>query len=97
MSKEEKAQQKRRCYLCRERGHTAHSCPQGKTFKPISIDDDYMLRKDENSTSMIGIAKHPAIHTKALPKYVAPNLRGPKLVHGIGGLVKLVLSCSSCD
>ena len=26
MSKEEKAQQKRRCYLCRERGHMAYSC-----------------------------------------------------------------------
>ena len=26
MSKEKKAQQKRRCYLCRERGHTAYSC-----------------------------------------------------------------------
>jgi hypothetical protein len=39
-----------------------------------------MLRKDGNGTSMIAIAKHPAIHTKAMPKYVAPNLRGPKLV-----------------
>ena len=58
----------------------AYSCPLGKTSKPISIDDDYMLRKDENSTSMVAIAKHPAIHDKALPKYVAPNLRGPKLV-----------------
>ncbi|KAG0520720.1 hypothetical protein BDA96_08G098700, partial [Sorghum bicolor] len=27
MSKEEKAQSKRSCYLCRERGHMAHSCP----------------------------------------------------------------------
>ena len=39
-----------------------------------------MLRKDGNDTSMVAIAKHPAIHTKAMPKYVAPNLRGPKLV-----------------
>jgi len=39
-----------------------------------------MLRKDDNGTSMVAIAKHPAIHAKALPKYVAPNLRGPKLV-----------------
>jgi hypothetical protein len=29
---------------------------------------------------MVAIAKHPATHTKALSKYVAPNLRGPKLV-----------------
>ncbi|OQU79164.1 hypothetical protein SORBI_3008G103132 [Sorghum bicolor] len=29
MSKEEKAQSKRSCYLCRERGHMAHSCPLG--------------------------------------------------------------------
>ena len=80
MSKEEKAQSKRSCYLCRERGHMAHSCPLGNNSKPISIDDITMLRKDGNGTSMVAIAKHPAIHTKAMPKYVAPNLRGPKLV-----------------
>ena len=80
MSKEEKAQAKRKCYSCRERGHMAHLCPLGNTPKPISIDDNSMLRKDGNGTSMVAIAKHPATHTKALPKYVAPNLRGPKLV-----------------
>ncbi|KAG0550707.1 hypothetical protein BDA96_01G361700 [Sorghum bicolor] len=80
MSKEEKAQSKRSCYLCRERGHMAHSCPLGNSSKPISIDNHKMLRKDGNGTSMVSIAKHPAIHTKASPKYVAPNLRGPKLV-----------------
>ncbi|KAG0548883.1 hypothetical protein BDA96_01G205900 [Sorghum bicolor] len=80
MSKEEKAQSKRSCYLCRERGHMAHSCPLGNNSKPISIDDLTMLRKDGNGTSMVAIAKHPTIHTKASPKYVAPNLRGPKLV-----------------
>ena len=80
LSIEEKAQQKRRCYSYRERGHMAHSCPLGKTSKLISIDDNIVLRKDDNGTSMVAIAKHPAIHTKALPKYVAPNLRGPKLV-----------------
>ncbi|KAG0514115.1 hypothetical protein BDA96_10G162400 [Sorghum bicolor] len=53
---------------------------QGNNSKPISIDDNTMLRKDGNGTSMVAIAKHPAIHTKASPKYVAPNLRGPKLV-----------------
>ncbi|KAG0525329.1 hypothetical protein BDA96_06G046600 [Sorghum bicolor] len=80
MSKEENAQSKRSCYLCRERGHMAHSCPLGNNSKPISIDDNTMLRKDGNGTSMVAIAKHPATHTKAMPKYVAPNLRGPKLV-----------------
>ena len=80
MSKEEKAQSKRKCYSCRERGHMSYSCPLGNTPKPISIDDDSMLRKDGNSTSLVAIAKHPAIHTKAMPKYIAPNLRGPKLV-----------------
>ena len=80
MSKEEKAQQKRRCYLCRERGHMAYSCPLGNNSKPISIDANIMLRKDGNGTSFVAITKHPAIHTKALPKYVAPNLRGPNLV-----------------
>ena len=52
----------------------------GNTPKPISIDDDSMLRKDDNSTSMVAIAKYPATHTKVLTKYVVPNLRGPKLV-----------------
>ncbi|KAG0520290.1 hypothetical protein BDA96_08G061300 [Sorghum bicolor] len=80
MSKEEKAQSKRSCYLCRERGHMAYSCPLGNNSKPISIDDNTMLRKDGNGTSMVAIAKHPATHTKAMPKYVAPNLRRPKLV-----------------
>ena len=58
----------------------AHSCPLGNTPKPISIDDDSILRKDGDGTSILAIAKHLATHTKALPKYVAPNLRGPKLV-----------------
>ena len=80
MSKEEKAQSKRVCYSCRERGHMAYSCPLGNTSKLISIDDHDMLRKDGDGTSMVAIAKHPATHTKAMPKYVAPNLRGPKLV-----------------
>jgi hypothetical protein len=80
MSKEEKVQSKRKCYLCQEKGHVAHSCPLGNTPKPISFDDDSMLRKDGNGTSLVAIAKHPAIHTKAMPKYVAPKMRGPKLV-----------------
>ncbi|OQU84795.1 hypothetical protein SORBI_3004G124250 [Sorghum bicolor] len=80
MSKEEKAQSKRSCYLCRERGHMAYSCPLGNNSKTISIDNANVLRKDDNGTSMVAIAKHSATHTKALPKYVAPNLRGPKLV-----------------
>ena len=66
MSKEEKAQAKRKCYSCQERGHMAHSCPLGNTPKPISIDDDSMLRKDGNGTSLVVIAKYPVIHTKAL-------------------------------
>ena len=58
----------------------ANSCPLGNNSKTISIDTNIMLRKDGNGTSLVAIAKHPAIHTKALPKYVAPNLRGPNLV-----------------
>jgi len=79
-SKEETALTKRNCYSCRERGHMANSCPLGNNSKPISIDDNIVLRKDENGTSMVAIAKYPATHTKSIPKYVAPNLRGPKLV-----------------
>ena len=68
MSKEEKAQAKRKCYSCRERRHMAQSCPLCKNSKPISIDDHDVLRKDSNGTSLVAIAKHPAIHTKAMPK-----------------------------
>jgi hypothetical protein len=78
--KEEKVQFKRVCYSCRERGHMANSCPLGKNSKPISIDYDIMFRTDGNCTSFVAIAKHPATHTKAMPRYVAPNLRGSKLV-----------------
>ena len=80
MSKEEKAQAKRKYYSYRKRGHMAYLCPLGNTPKPISINDDSMLRKGGNGTSMVAIVKHPAIHTKAMPKHVAPNLRGPKIV-----------------
>ena len=80
MSKEEKAQSKRVCYSCRERGHMTHSCPLGNISKSISIVDNNILRKDGNGTSMVAIAKYPATHTKDLSKYVAPNLRGSKLV-----------------
>ena len=63
------------------KGDTWHiHVPLGNTPKPISINDDSMLRKGGNGTSMVAIAKYPATHTKAMPKYVAPNLSGPKLV-----------------
>ena len=55
----------------------ANSCPLGKNSKSILIDANIMLRNDGNGTSLVAIAKYPAIHTKALPKYVAPNLREP--------------------
>jgi hypothetical protein len=58
----------------------AHSYPLGNDSNLISIDDTNVLRKDSNSTSLVAIAKHPAIYTKVMPKYVALNLRGPKLV-----------------
>ena len=57
-----------------------NSCPLNNNSKLISIDDNNMLKKDGNGTSMVAIAKHHAIYTKAMSKYVAPNLRGPKLV-----------------
>jgi hypothetical protein len=58
----------------------AHSCPLGNSPEPILIDDDSMLSKDGNGTSLVAITKHPATYTTAMPKYVAPNLRRPKLV-----------------
>jgi len=103
MSKEEKTQSKS-CYLCRERGHMAHSCPLGNSSKPISITNHNILRKYGDGTSMVAIANNPTTHTKASLKYVAPNLRGLKLVWipsksgwiclgtiGIGGLIPLIL------
>ena len=58
----------------------AYSYPLGNNSKPISIVDNNVLRKDGNGTLLVAIAKHPSTHTKALAKYVAPNLRGPKIV-----------------
>jgi len=37
MSKKEKAQQKRRCYLCRKRGHMANSCPLGNILSLFQL------------------------------------------------------------
>ena len=74
ISKKEKAQSKRKCYSYRKRGHMARLCSLDNIPKPISVDNDSMLRKDANGTSLVLIVKHPAIHTKAMPKYVAPNL-----------------------
>ena len=58
----------------------ANSCPLCKNSKPILIDANIILRKDGNGISLVAIVKYPAIHTKALPKYVTSNLRGPNLV-----------------
>ena len=49
------------------KGTHGNSCPLGDISKPISIVDNNVLRKDGNGTSMVAIAKHPAIHTKVLP------------------------------
>ena len=68
----------------------ANSCPLGNNFKTISIDDNIVLRKDGNCTSLVAITKHPTIHTKAMPKYVAPNLRGPK---SLGTIEKWMIVC----
>ena len=43
MSKEEKAQSKRSCYLCWKRGHIDHSCPLSKNSKHISIDGNIVF------------------------------------------------------
>jgi hypothetical protein len=80
MSKEEKVQSMRKCYSCQKRGHMAYSCPLGNTPKPISIDDDSLLMKDGNGTSLVVTTKHPSTHAKAMSKYIAPNLREPKQV-----------------
>ena len=60
----------------------ANSCPLSVNPKPISIDANFMPRKVCYGTLLVSIAKtkKSAIHTKAMPKYVASNMRGPKLV-----------------
>ena len=61
-----------KCFKYEDMGHFASRCPTKL--------DNIVLRKDGDGTSIIAIAKHPATHTKAMPKYVAPNLREPKVV-----------------
>ena len=39
-----------------------------------------ILPHNSSSISMVAIAKHSTTHTKTMPKYVAPNLRGPKII-----------------
>ena len=58
----------------------ANSRPLGNNYKSISVSDNIVLRKDGNGTSMVAIVKYPTTRTKAMPEYVAPNLRGPKQV-----------------
>ncbi|OQU77768.1 hypothetical protein SORBI_3009G099450 [Sorghum bicolor] len=53
---------------------------QGNEKQHMSKEGSIKEKKDGNGTSMVAIAKHPATHNKASPKYVAPNVRGPKLV-----------------
>jgi hypothetical protein len=52
-----KAQNIRTCYTCREKAHMANQCPKGNSPKPISIDENIMLRKDGNGTSNIMLMK----------------------------------------
>jgi alkaline phosphatase len=57
----------------------AYSCLLGNNSNPISIYNIIVLIKDGCGTSFVAIAKHLAIHAKAMPKYVVPNLRRPNL------------------
>ena len=79
----------------------ANSCPLSENPKPISIDVNIMPRNVCYGTLLVSIAKNSAMHTKAMPKYIASNMRGPKLVwgtikkwmivcryHGIGDLIQ---------
>ena len=59
MSKEEKTQFKRQCYLYRERRHMAYSCPFGNNSKSISIDANIMLRKDGMVPHLLLLQKLP--------------------------------------
>ena len=59
----------------------ANSCPLSENPKPISIDANIMPRNVCYGTLLVSIAKkNSAMHTKAMPKYIASNMRGPKLV-----------------
>lgn len=72
ISKEEKAQLNRTCYIFWGREHMENSYPLGNISKPISINNN-VLRKYGNGTLLGAIAKHPTIRTKSMPKYIAPR------------------------
>ena len=70
------------------RGIRAYRCCRDQSIRVITF-VDCKVKSAESGISPLcfqiyfctnTIAKHPAIHTKTSPKYVAPNLRGPKLV-----------------
>ena len=60
-SKKEKALTKRNCYSCRKRGHMANSCPLGNNSKPISIDDNIVLRKDDKVPHWLQLQNIPLL------------------------------------
>ncbi|KAG0517602.1 hypothetical protein BDA96_09G103600 [Sorghum bicolor] len=82
-----KLEKKAQATLKRQGNEKQHMSKEGSIKEKLLLmpgkgthDDNTMIRKDGNGTSMVAIAKHPATHNKASPKYVAPNVRGPKLV-----------------
>jgi hypothetical protein len=84
----EKVKKKRRgstcCYVCREKGHIASSCPNGNISKPPIINDHYSLRKDSVGNlfaKFVGAQSGLKVDkTIWVAKPIVTNFLGPNLV-----------------
>jgi hypothetical protein len=79
----EKKVKGRCCYLCREKGHFASSCTNGKVSNPIIIDDVYSLGKDKVGNvfaKFVGTQSGVKKRTIWVAKPIVTNLLGPNLV-----------------
>jgi hypothetical protein len=87
----------------------ANSCPLSNTPKPISIDDNIILRKDDDGTSLVAIINILLFILRLCLSMLYLTWEDPKLVWvpsksgwmcigtiGIGGLIQLFSYCSSC-
>jgi hypothetical protein len=71
------------CYICREKGHVASSCLNGTLSKPILVDNDYSLKKDNDGNvfaKFVGTQSGVKKRTIWVAKPIVTNLLGPNLI-----------------
>jgi hypothetical protein len=72
------------CYICREKGHVASSCPKGTLSKPPIVNDHYSLRKDKVGNvfaKYVGTQSGLEVEkTIWVAKPIVNNFLGPNLV-----------------